>query len=290
MPFKSLACRRSGQHPTKARAGQIRPRRQLPEPNSVSAEKLGVRAQHSGAAPKDEAANPNDVKHDRAAWTLQKARLGFGATSNLSSMRTSAMSATGFSRRSLLKSAALGAAGAALDLGALNRAFAAADLTVGIVYVGARDDFGWNQAHAVAIKSLKEVPGVKVVEEENVPETDAVSKSMESMINLDGAGLILATSFGYYHALRRRPGEEVSGRPVPPRGAAVEQGQGSQERRLLFRLSQSGALRQRRRRRPVDQIQQDRLRRGEADRERAQQHQFGPARSAFGQSRTRQCR
>ena len=77
-------------------------------------------------------------------------------------------------------------------------AFAAKDLTVGVVYVGARDDFGWNQAHAVAIKSLKEVPGVKVVEEENVPETDAVSKSMESMINLDGAGLILATSFGYY--------------------------------------------------------------------------------------------
>ena len=108
------------------------------------------------------------------------------------------MSVTGFSRRTLLKSAALGAAAAAFDLGALGRAFAAADLTVGIVYVGARDDFGWNQAHAVAIKSLKEVPGVKVVEEENVPETDAVSKSMELMINLDGAGLILATSFGYY--------------------------------------------------------------------------------------------
>jgi len=31
-----------------------------------------------------------------------------------------------------------------------------------------------------------------------VPDTDAVSKSMESMINLDGAGLILATTFGYY--------------------------------------------------------------------------------------------
>ena len=29
-------------------------------------------------------------------------------------------------------------------------------------------------------------------------ETDAVSQSMESMINLDGANLILATSFGYY--------------------------------------------------------------------------------------------
>ena len=108
------------------------------------------------------------------------------------------MSSTEFTRRNLLKSAALGAAGATLNLGALTRAFAAADLIVGVVYVGARDDFGWNQAHAVAIKSLKEVPGVKVVEEENVPETDAVSKSMESMINLDGAGLILATSFGYY--------------------------------------------------------------------------------------------
>jgi basic membrane protein A and related proteins len=108
------------------------------------------------------------------------------------------MSGTEFSRRGLLKTAALGVAGATLNLGGVKRSFAAADLTVGIVYVGARDDFGWNQAHAVAIKSLKEVPGVKVVEEENVPETDAVSKSMESMINLDGAGLILATSFGYY--------------------------------------------------------------------------------------------
>ena len=85
-----------------------------------------------------------------------------------------------------------------MNIGSVGRAFAAKDLTVGVVYVGARDDFGWNQVHAAAIKSLAEVPGVKVVEEENVPETDAVSKSMESMINLDGAGLILATSFGYY--------------------------------------------------------------------------------------------
>jgi simple sugar transport system substrate-binding protein len=102
------------------------------------------------------------------------------------------------SRRTLIRTAAMGLAGATLNVGAFGRALAAADLTVGVVYVGARDDFGWNQAHAVAIKALKEVPGVKVVEEENVPETDAVSKSMESMINLDGAALILATSFGYY--------------------------------------------------------------------------------------------
>jgi simple sugar transport system substrate-binding protein len=104
---------------------------------------------------------------------------------------------TGLSRRAFLQSTAGGAVGLAAGFGGIERAFAA-DLTVGIVYVGARDDFGWNQAHAVAIEALKKVPGVKVVEEENVPETDACSKSMESMVNLDGAGLILATSFGYY--------------------------------------------------------------------------------------------
>jgi basic membrane protein A and related proteins len=107
------------------------------------------------------------------------------------------MSSATFTRRALLRTSAVGAAGLALGLGGMQRAFAG-DLTIGIVYVGARADFGWNQAHAVAMDALKQVSGVKVVEEENVPETDACSKSMESMINLDGAGLILATSFGYY--------------------------------------------------------------------------------------------
>ena len=65
----------------------------------------------------------------------------------------------GISRRALLQAAGVGAAGAAFGLGAPRRAFAA-DLTVGIVYVGARDDFGWNQAHAVAAAALKLVPGV----------------------------------------------------------------------------------------------------------------------------------
>ncbi len=99
------------------------------------------------------------------------------------------------SRRALLQGSA-----SVVALGALPaaRAFAAGEVVVGIVYVGPRDDFGWNQAHAVAAKALKGVSGVKVVEEENVPETVAVSKTMESMINLDGANLIFATSFGYF--------------------------------------------------------------------------------------------
>ena len=90
-----------------------------------------------------------------------------------------------------------GAAGTAILAASARRAMAA-ETVVGMIYVGPRDDFGWNQAHAVAMEILKSVPNVTVIEEENVPETDAVAKSMESMINLDGANLILATSFGYY--------------------------------------------------------------------------------------------
>lgn len=103
-----------------------------------------------------------------------------------------------FDRRTFLKGAGAGVLG--LSTGLLGSTSArAAGLTIGILYVGPRDDFGWNQAHAVAAAALKEVPDVTVVEEENVPETIAVAQSMESMISLDGAKLIFATSFGYYN-------------------------------------------------------------------------------------------
>jgi basic membrane protein A and related proteins len=103
------------------------------------------------------------------------------------------MSTTDMTRRGLLGGAA---AGTLLAAGVLP-AFAAT--TVGFIYVGPRDDWGWNQAHAVAAKALKDVAGIRVIEEENVPETDAVSKTMESMIKLDGATLIFPTSFGYFN-------------------------------------------------------------------------------------------
>lgn len=105
------------------------------------------------------------------------------------------MSQFNLSRRSLLKAGVAGLAASALPMGLVR---AQSPLVLGAVYVGPRDDFGWNQAHAVAMDILKQVPGITVIEEENVAETDAVSQSMESMINLDGANLILATSFGYY--------------------------------------------------------------------------------------------
>jgi basic membrane protein A and related proteins len=98
------------------------------------------------------------------------------------------------SRRRFLK----GTAGGIIAAGSGARLAQAANVTIGIVYVGPRDDFGWNQAHAVAIKALKALPGVTAVEEENVPETDACAKSMESMVNLDNANIVLGTSFGYF--------------------------------------------------------------------------------------------
>lgn len=74
-------------------------------------------------------------------------------------------------------------------------AASSAPLTVGFVYVGSRSDYGYNQAHAKAASQLQ---GVKLREEENVPETVAVQKTMESMINLDGAKVLFPTSFGYF--------------------------------------------------------------------------------------------
>jgi len=71
-------------------------------------------------------------------------------------------------------------------------------LVVGFIYVGAKGDYGYNQAHAQGAAALTKLPGLKVLEEENVPETVAVQQTMESMASLDGARLIFPTSFGYF--------------------------------------------------------------------------------------------
>ena len=77
-------------------------------------------------------------------------------------------------------------------------AAATGDLTVGFIYVGPKDDYGYNQAHHEGAVAVSKLPGVKIREEEKVPETMDVQKTMESMINLDGAKLLFPTSFGYF--------------------------------------------------------------------------------------------
>jgi simple sugar transport system substrate-binding protein len=108
-----------------------------------------------------------------------------------------------FTRRRILKgTAAAGAASALAGLG--TQSALAKDLIVGFIYVGPKDDYGYNQAHAEAATIIKAMPGVKVIEEEKVAETLDVQKTMQSMIELDGATLLFPTSFGYFdpHVLR----------------------------------------------------------------------------------------
>src|ERR1700686_405675 len=78
------------------------------------------------------------------------------------------------------------------------------EVAIGFIYVGPKDDYGYNQAHAAGAAAVKKMPGVKIAEEEREPETVDVQKSMESMIKLDNAKIIFPTSFGYFdpHVLK----------------------------------------------------------------------------------------
>ena len=101
-------------------------------------------------------------------------------------------------RREVLKRLGVaGALGALAPYGARS-AHAADKLVVGVIYVGPRDDYGYNQAQAQAAAAMKKMPGVSVVEQEKVPETTDVQKTMGSMIEQDGATLLFPTSFGYF--------------------------------------------------------------------------------------------
>jgi simple sugar transport system substrate-binding protein len=109
-------------------------------------------------------------------------------------------------RREALKGIAVfGAAG--LVPGILTvRSARAADLTAGFVYIGPREDWGWNQSFATAAAALRGVPNVGVVQSgylpestnygsgQDDPETRAYTKAMEDLI-ADGATLIFSTSF-----------------------------------------------------------------------------------------------
>jgi simple sugar transport system substrate-binding protein len=101
--------------------------------------------------------------------------------------------------------AGLGAAFGGLGIG--HAQAAGKKVTMGFLYVGPRDDYGYNQSHFEGKSAIAKQPWVKAVDQENVPETIAVQKAMESMINLDGAQVIFPTSFGYFdpHILKIAP-------------------------------------------------------------------------------------
>jgi basic membrane protein A len=77
-------------------------------------------------------------------------------------------------------------------------------VTIGFIYVGPKDDYGYNQAHAEGAAAVKKMANVKVVEEEKIPETVDVQNSMKSMVEIGKAKIIFPTSFGYFepHVLK----------------------------------------------------------------------------------------
>jgi basic membrane protein A and related proteins len=70
-------------------------------------------------------------------------------------------------------------------------------LIVGALHVGSINDAGYNQAmHDGLIDMQQNVPGIQLLEAEQVPETADAERVMESMI-AQGATLIFPQSFGY---------------------------------------------------------------------------------------------
>jgi basic membrane protein A and related proteins len=71
-------------------------------------------------------------------------------------------------------------------------------ITIGFIYNAPKDDYGWNQAQASGADAIRNIPGIKVIEQESVPETKEVQEVMRNMIDQDGATVIIPTSFGYF--------------------------------------------------------------------------------------------
>ncbi len=74
---------------------------------------------------------------------------------------------------------------------------AAKELVMGFIYVGPKDDFGYNQAHFLGKEGLKSL-NVKTIDQASVPETTEVQEAMRNMIEQDKATVLFPTSFGYF--------------------------------------------------------------------------------------------
>lgn len=68
---------------------------------------------------------------------------------------------------------------------------------IGAIHVGSINDRGYNQAHHDGLQQMIErTPGVRLIEVENVPETEAVLSVIDDMVQ-QGAKIIFVQSFGY---------------------------------------------------------------------------------------------
>ena len=117
-------------------------------------------------------------------------------------------------RRHLLQ----GTAASALATTLPGRAAFAKDTVVGFIYVGPQRRLRLQPGACRGRRRAEEHARRHRRRGGERPETIDVQKTMESMINLDGATLIFPTSFGYFdpHMLKMR--RQVSRRAVPPCG------------------------------------------------------------------------
>lgn len=73
-----------------------------------------------------------------------------------------------------------------------------AKTTVGFIMVGSTKDAGYNEAVYEGSQALaKSMGNVKVITADNIAETNAVTQTMQSMVN-QGAKVIFASSYGYF--------------------------------------------------------------------------------------------
>jgi basic membrane protein A and related proteins len=91
---------------------------------------------------------------------------------------------------------------AALGLAALSQGCGSEEsgsdkLTIGFLYVGPKNDYGYNQAaYQGSLAVQKAFPNARILQAENVPESAEAERVMEKMID-DGATIIFPTSFGH---------------------------------------------------------------------------------------------
>ena len=118
------------------------------------------------------------------------------------------MSGWALTRRRAIQGAGLVGASALISSLLPIRSGHAADITVGLICIGPRDDWGWNQSFAEACEDISALPKVSIVEAGYLPETtdyssgkdsqeaEAYANEIAKLVNPDGAQLIISTSFG----------------------------------------------------------------------------------------------
>jgi simple sugar transport system substrate-binding protein/basic membrane protein A len=88
---------------------------------------------------------------------------------------------------------------------------------IGFIFVGPKDDYGYNQAAYEGSQEVKKAfPNLEILTAENVPEDDNATRIMEGMVR-QGAKIIFATSYGH-----KDPGLKVA--QAHPDVVVVQQG------------------------------------------------------------------